>query len=145
VIAAAIASAVAAVLLWAGPPGSDTAAHVFQRQFLLQHGFGIWNNFWYAGRYTFVTYSLAYYPLAAVAGIRLLALISVAIAAYAFTTVAEHEWGDAARWASRAFAVVWAAAVLSGTFPSSPPPGLRSSPFVYCRRGAAAGRPWRSC
>jgi hypothetical protein len=115
--AAAIGCVVAAVLMWAGPPGSDTAAHVFQRQFLLDHGFGIWNNFWYAGRYTFVTYSLAYYPIAALVGIRPLALVSVAIAAYAFSTVAEHQWGRAARWPGRAFAVAWGAAVLSGAFP----------------------------
>ena len=66
---AAVASIVALVLLWAGPPGSDAAAHVYQRGLLLEHGFAIWNNFWYAGRYSFVTYSLGYYPLAALLGI----------------------------------------------------------------------------
>src|ERR1044072_4617977 len=71
-ISTALAASLAALLLWATPPGIDWAAHAYQRTFLLQHGFAIWNNFWYAGRYSFVTYSLLYYPLAAVLGIRVL-------------------------------------------------------------------------
>jgi hypothetical protein len=46
-------------------------AHVFQLHLYLQHGFALWTNYWYAGRYTFVGYSLVYYPLAALVGIRL--------------------------------------------------------------------------
>ena len=81
------------------------------------HGFGIWNNFWYAGRYSFVTYSLLYYPLAALFGIKLLAVASIATAALAFGVVASREWGPASRWSNRSFAVVWAGVVLSGAFP----------------------------
>ena len=73
-----VAAALAAFLLWATPPGVDWAAHAYQRTFLLEHGFAIWNNFWYAGRYSFVTYSLIYYPLAALLGIKVLALASIA-------------------------------------------------------------------
>src|ERR1051326_7636798 len=83
--AAAIAAALAAGLLWAAPPGVDWAAHSYQTTFLVQHGFAIWNNFWYAGRYSFVTYSVLYYPLAALVGIRVLAVASIATAALAFT------------------------------------------------------------
>ncbi len=72
-LSAALAGSLAALLLWTTPPGIDWAAHAYQRTFLLQHGFAIWNNFWYAGRYSFVTYSLLYYPLAALLGIRVLA------------------------------------------------------------------------
>src|SRR5690242_17983530 len=80
-VAAATAAAVASVLAWAGPPGSDLAAHTYQRGVFLEHGFVLWNNFWYAGRYSFVTYSLLYYPLAALLGIRLLAVATIATAA----------------------------------------------------------------
>src|ERR1041384_2760580 len=99
-ISAALAASLAALLLWATPPGIDWAAHAYQRTFLLQHGFAIWNNFWYAGRYSFVTYSLLYYPLAAVLGIRVLALASIAAAAFAFSTVVFHQWGAASRLSS---------------------------------------------
>ncbi|MFN2627310.1 MAG: hypothetical protein ABR569_01580 [Gaiellaceae bacterium] len=116
-ISAAAAATVAALLAWLGPPGTDLAAHAYQRTIFLQHGFSLWNNFWYAGRYSFVTYSLLYYPLAALLGIRLLAVATIATAAYAFAVVLGREWGPAARWSSRTFAVIWAGIVLSAAFP----------------------------
>ena len=117
VLSAAAAAAAASLLAWLGPPGSDLAAHAYQRAVFLQHGFSLWNNFWYAGRYSFVTYSLLYYPLAALLGIRLLAVATVAMAALAFAVVLGREWGPTARWSSRTFAVVWAGIVLSAAFP----------------------------
>ena len=117
VLSAAAAGAVAAMLAWLGPPGTDFAAHAYQRTLFLEHGFTLWNNFWYAGRYSFVTYSLLYYPLAALLGIRLLAVATVALAALAFAVVLWREWGATTRWSSRTFAVVWAGIVLSAAFP----------------------------
>jgi hypothetical protein len=114
---AAVAAVLAGVLIWLGPPGVDFAAHAYQRTFLLQHGFAIWNNFWYAGRYSFVTYSFIYYPLAAVLGIKLLAVVSIGVAALAFSLVVWREWGPSARFSSRAFAVLWPGVVLSAAFP----------------------------
>jgi hypothetical protein len=116
-LSAAGAAGLAAILLWLGPPGIDFAAHAYQRTLFLQHGFVLWNNFWYAGRYSFVTYSVLYYPLAALIGIRVLAVASVATAALAFTVVLGREWGRAARISSRSFAVIWAGVVLSAAFP----------------------------
>jgi hypothetical protein len=116
-LSAAAAASLAAVLAWFGPPGSDLAAHAYQRTLYLQHGFVLWNNFWYAGRYSFITYSLLYYPLAAELGIRLLAVATIALAALAFAVVLWHEWGPTTRWSSRTFAVVWAGIVLSAAFP----------------------------
>src|SRR3954463_11933661 len=110
---AGVAAAFAAVLVWAGPPGTDLAAHVYQRAVFLDHGFTLWNNFWYAGRYSFVTYSLIYYPLAAAFGIRLLAVATVAAATLAFAVILWREWGPTTRWSSRSFAVVLAGIVLS--------------------------------
>jgi hypothetical protein len=67
---AVLAGAIAAGLLWLGPPGSDTAAHVYQAWLFRHHGFVLWDNYWYSGRYTFATYSLLYYPVAVVVGIK---------------------------------------------------------------------------
>ena len=117
VASAFAAASLAALLAWYGPPGSDFAAHAYQRAVFLQHGFSLWNNFWYAGRYSFVTYSLLYYPLAGWFGIRLLAVATIATAALAFAVVLGREWGPTARWSSRTFAVVWAGLVLSAAFP----------------------------
>jgi hypothetical protein len=116
-VAAAAAASVAALLAWLAPPGTDFAAHAYQRALFLRHGFTLWDNYWYAGRYAFVGYSVLYYPLAAALGIRLLAVLSAAAAALAFARLVEAEWGDEARWASRAFALVWAGYVLTGAFP----------------------------
>ncbi len=115
--AAWAASSLAAILLWAAPPGIDLAGHVYQRVYYLQHGFSLWNNFWYAGRYSFVTYSILYYPLAGFLGIKVLALASIATAALAFAIVLWREWGPVARLSSRSFAVVWAGTALSAAFP----------------------------
>jgi hypothetical protein len=116
-VASGGAAILSAVLVWAGPPGSDFAAHVYQRTVFLQHGFAFWNNFWYAGRYSFITYSLIYYPLAAWLGIRLLAVATISAASLAFAVVVLRQWGVKARWSSRAFAVAWAATVLNAAFP----------------------------
>ena len=114
---AAAAASVAAALAWLGPPGTDFAAHAYQRTLFLEHGFTLWNNYWYAGRYSFVTYSVFYYPLAALLGIRLLAVATIALGALAFAVVLGREWGPSVRWSSRTFAVVWAGIVLSAAFP----------------------------
>jgi hypothetical protein len=111
------AAILSAVVVWVGPPGADFAAHVYQRALFLQHGFTLWNNFWYAGRYSFVTYSLIYYPLAALLGIRLLAVATISAASLAFTIVVMRQWGVKARWSSRTFAVAWAATALTAAFP----------------------------
>ena len=117
VLCAATAAVLASLLVWLGPPGADFAAHAYQRSAFLQHGYAFWNNFWYAGRYSFITYSLIYYPLAALLGIKLLAVATIATAALAFAVIVNREWGQTARWSARTFAVVWAGVVLSGAFP----------------------------
>ncbi|HLY86505.1 MAG TPA: hypothetical protein VKO84_08360 [Gaiellaceae bacterium] len=117
VLSAFAAGCVAALLVWLGPPGTDLAAHVYQRALYLEHGFTLWNNYWYAGRYSFITYSLIYYPLAAWVGIKLLAVATVMLSASAFAVVVWREWGPATRWSSRTFAVVWAGTVITAAFP----------------------------
>src|SRR2546429_8872701 len=116
-LSAAAAASIAAMLAWLGPPGSDLAAHAYQRTLFLQHGFELWNNFWYAGRYSFVTYSLIYYPLAALLGIKVLALASITSAAAAFSIVAFREWGPVARISTRSFAVLWVGIIGSAALP----------------------------
>ena len=114
---AALAGSLAAIAVWLGPPGTDLAAHVYQLDVFARHGFELWTNYWYAGRYTFVGYSLIYYPLAAFVGIKLLAVLSAAMATAAFTLLVRETWGEQTEWATRLFAVVTAASVLTAAFP----------------------------
>src|SRR5689334_20301528 len=117
VLCTGLATVAAALLVWLAPPGGDLAAHEYQRSLYLLHGFTLWDNFWYAGRYAFVNYSVLYYPLAALLGIDLLAVVSVAVAAGGFARLFEREWGRTARWAGRCFALVWPGVILAGEFP----------------------------
>ena len=87
-LAAGGAAALAALLVWLGPPGADRDEHAYPRTLFLNDGFALWNNFWYAGRYSFVTYSVLYYPLAALLGIKLLAVATVSTAALIPTVAA---------------------------------------------------------
>ncbi|MDX6664099.1 MAG: hypothetical protein QOG68_305 [Solirubrobacteraceae bacterium] len=113
----AMSSLGAALLVAFGPPGTDFAAHAYQEALFAAHGFSLWNNFWYSGRYSFVTYSTLYYPLAALIGIRALAVLCVGAAVAAFAAVARRRWGTAGRWSIRSFAVVMPAFVLTAAFP----------------------------
>ena len=137
-VAAAAAGSVAALLAWLAPPGTDFAAHAYERALFLRHGFVLWDNYWYAGRYSFVGYSVVYYPLAAVLGIRLLATLGAAVAAFAFAELLGARWGAAARWPSRAFALLWAGFVLTGAFPFA----LGVTFSLLALRALQAGRRW---
>jgi len=136
---AAAGAALAALLLWHGPPGTDLATHVYQRALFVRHGFTLWDDFWYAGRYSFVGYSVLYYPLSALLGIRVLAVATVGVAALAFAAVLAREWGPLARWSSRSFAVVWAGFVLSAAFPFA----LGVALALLALWALQAGRRWR--
>jgi hypothetical protein len=117
VVLAAVAGILAAAFAWLLPPGPDVAAHAYYTQVFAHHGFALWNNLWYSGSYSFVTYSLLYYPLAALIGLKLLAVLSAAAAVYALDILLRREFGPAARWPTVAFAVVWPCVLLSGAFP----------------------------
>ena len=138
-LAALSAALLAAALVWLGPPGADLAEHAYQRTLFLNDGFALWNNFWYAGRYSFVTYSVLYYPLAALLGIRLLAVATVSTAALAFAVVVSKQWGPTARWSSRTFAVVWCGIVFSAAFPFA----LGAALALLAIWALQARRPWR--
>ena len=107
----ALAGAIGGALLWLGPPGSDTAAHVYQRDLYRSEGFVTWDNYWYSGRHVFVTYSWLYYPLASAVGIRLLAVVSLAVATAAFALLVD--WKPAVL----TFAAVWGLYAISGAYP----------------------------
>jgi hypothetical protein len=140
-VSAAAAASLGATLVWLGPPAGDLAAHSYLRSLFLHHGFTLWDNLWYAGRFTFLSYSVLYYPLSAVLGIKLLAVTTVAGAAFAFAGVLERQWGGAGRASSRVFALVWAGVALVGIYPFAL--GAMFALFaiwtLQARRGAAFG------
>jgi hypothetical protein len=133
-----VAATAASLLVWLAPLGGDLAAHEYQRSLFLLHGFTLWDNFWYAGRYGFVSYSVLYYPLAALLGIGLLSVLTVALSAAAFALLLEREWGRSARWAGRSFALVWPGAILAGQLPFA----LGTAFALLCLLALQSGRRW---
>ncbi|HEX6952464.1 MAG TPA: hypothetical protein VF124_06700 [Gaiellaceae bacterium] len=130
-----LAALVGSLLVWLAPAGGDLAAHEYQRSLFMVHGFTLWDNYWYAGRYAFVGYSVLYYPLAALLGIQLLGVLTVTLAAAAFALILDGEWGRAARWSSRAFAVVWPGVILAGEFPFALGAALALLSLLALQRG----------
>jgi hypothetical protein len=106
---AAVAGAIGAAILWFGPPGADTAAHVYQLHLFRTQGFVTWDNYWYSGRYVFVTYSWLYYPLASIVGIKLLAALSLAVAVVLLARIPDFAWDTfflVAKWSLLGYIVI---------------------------------------
>ncbi len=114
--AAAIALAVGVALLLFGPPPGDLPAHLYRTE-LVEDGVLVRDTFWYAGHYPLLGYSLLYYFPAALVGNDAFALASVVVSAALFASLAWREWGEAARWPARAFAVVACGPLFTGTYP----------------------------
>jgi hypothetical protein len=114
-----IALVLAAVLslAMAGLPGVDSAAHLYQTGAFQHFGWRIWNNYWYAGRYELINYSVLFYPVAATVGAFALALASVVSSAALFAWLVVGQWGRPARWSARIFAATWPFVLLAGQYP----------------------------
>jgi hypothetical protein len=102
--------------LW-GPPAGDAAAHLYQTQVWEQHGWRLWDNLWYSGRYSQVNYSLLFYPLAAALGTATVVAVSAAGAALAFALVVRRQWPAHAQVPVAAFAVLVTLGAAAGTYP----------------------------
>ncbi len=108
----ALATAVAVVL--AAPPAGDLPAHLY-RTLLAREGVQLWDNLWYGGQYP-LSYSLLYYLPASIVGNTPIVLVAVVLSAALFASVLVREWGEAGRWPARAFGVLSAGPLLTGTY-----------------------------
>ena len=111
-----MAAAAACLVVLVVPRGGDLAAHLY-RTGLVRHGILIWDNLWFGGQYPLTSYSLLYYPLAALAGNAALGIGGVVLGAVLFSSVAEREWQAAARWPARAYAVLLSGQAFTGAYP----------------------------
>lgn len=115
VIGALVTAVVAALLLTFGPAPGDAPAHLY-RTWLVHQGALLWDNLWFAGHYPLASYSFLYYLVAAVVGNLPLVFVSAVVSPALFASIAYREWGDAARWPSRVFAVLAAAPLFTGLY-----------------------------
>jgi hypothetical protein len=102
--------------VYAPTRGGDLAAHLWRTN-LVQHGFVVWDNLWFAGQYPLASYSLLYYLCAAVVGNAVLGVVGVVVAAVIFSSVLRGEWQAAGRWPARAFAVLLAGQAFTAAYP----------------------------
>jgi hypothetical protein len=117
-LAAALAVASVELLRVLVPVGVDTAGQLYQTVHWLHGGFQFWDNYWYDGRYSFVDYSLLYYPLAGFVGQLPAVLATLAASGYLFARLVAGRFGVSSPWPVRAFAVSAAIGVwISGEYP----------------------------
>ena len=62
-----IAAGAALLIISFGPPPGDASAHLY-RTWLVEHNQLLWDNLWFTGNYSTLTYSPLYYFLAAALG-----------------------------------------------------------------------------
>jgi hypothetical protein len=113
--AALLTAAAAALVLAFGPSPADAAAHLY-RTFLVRHHVLVWDNLWFGGHYPLASYSLLYYFPAAVVGNLPLVVAATILSTIIFASIADREWGQAAVWPSRIFAVFAAAPLFTGAY-----------------------------
>ena len=118
-LACAGLSASVTLLLWLfTSPGIDAPSHLFQTWLFSHGGFDIYNNYWYAGRYEFVNYSMLYYAVAAQVGQLGVLFPASALLGGCFALVCSREWASAARGPSITFAVTAPFIMMvGGTYP----------------------------
>ena len=88
-----------------------------------------------------MTYSVLYYPLAAMFGIAVVAVAVQAIAVWAFAHLVGDEFGPQGRWSARTFALVWPVFVLTAAFPSA----LGMALALVALRSLQRGRTAHAC
>jgi len=114
-LGAGLTAIVAVSLLIWGPAPGDAPVHLY-RTLLVREGAFVWDNFWYSGNYPLASYSLLYYLPAAVFGNLPIVVIAAVVSTMLFGSISLRQWGDTARWPTRAFGVLAAAPVFTGLF-----------------------------
>jgi hypothetical protein len=136
-LAALLGALSAALVITLAPPGGDSAAHLY-RTLLVNEGVHLWDNLWFGGHYPLASYSALYYFLAGPIGNVPLVIAGVVVAAALFASLALDEWGDEARWPARAFAVLVAGPLYTGTYSYA----LGLAAVLASLRLLQLGRPW---
>jgi hypothetical protein len=112
---ALLAAVISIPLAVFGPAGGDMPAHLY-RTMLVENGVLVWDNLWYGGHYPLASYSLLYYLPATVVGNVPLVVGAAIVSAALFASICEREWGPRTHWPARAFAVLAAGPVFTGTY-----------------------------
>ncbi len=125
---------VSTLIVGAVPAGGDAAAHLY-RTLLVHGGTFIWDNLWFSGHYPLASYSFLYYLLANAVGNLPLSVAAVIATAVLFAVLVVGEWGRAARWPARIFAVLCGGQLFTGAFDYTVGFAMLLATLVLIQRG----------
>lgn len=108
-----VAGVLAAAYVIVSPPSEDLAAHLLRAKLFSTEGFGIWNNWWYAG-HNVPGYSVLFPPVAALLSPQLTAAIAATATAALFDALVRRRFGDEAWLGSLWFAAATATSLYTG-------------------------------
>ena len=106
-----------AFLLTFGPAAVDQAAHFHLQSIFNTRGFDLWDNSWYLGRYSFVNYSFAFYALAYLLGLKVVAVVSTASSVAMISLLADRYFPGSFPGYRRLSLLVVPLMVLTGAWP----------------------------
>ncbi len=115
-IAPVLAAALALVAVLTGAQGVDLAAATYRVELFARSGLTLWDSQWYGGHWTF-DYSVLFAPIGWLAGIPVMEVACVVVAAWAFDRLAVARFGRAGRAAAIVFAVGTVVHVVIGQEP----------------------------
>ncbi len=132
-----VAAALAAVYVIVSPPSLDLAAHLLRAKLFASEGFGVWNNWWYAG-HDVPGYSVLFPPVAAATSPQSAAALAATGTAALFEALAHRRFGRDA-WLG---ALVFGAATASNLFTGRLPFAFGALPAMGAVLALDRGRTW---
>ena len=135
----AVAGVLAIVYVIVSPPSFDLAAHLLRAQLFRAEGFGLWNNWWYAGHHT-LGYSVLFPPISALLSPQLAAGIAATGTAALFTILVREHFGPDA-WLG---AVWFGAATATNLYTGRLAFAFGLLPAVATMLALQRRRPWRA-
>jgi hypothetical protein len=135
-----LAAILAAVYVVVSPPSLDLAAHMLRAKLFSAEGFGIWNNWWYAG-HPVVLYSVLFPAVAAALTPQLAAALAAPVSAALFEPLARHHFGPDAWLGALWFGAATAVSLYTGrlTFAFGMLPAVATALALERDRPWAAG------
>src|SRR6201996_4900123 len=107
------AAVIAAAYVIVAPRSEDLAAHLLRAKLFATQGFGIWNNWWYAG-HNIPGYSVLFPPIADLLTPQLAAAIAATVTAALFEALAHRRFGEDAWLGASWFAVATSTSLFTG-------------------------------
>ncbi len=104
-------------MIYLGPPGVDRPAHLFQLSLFAKHGLILWDNYWYLGGYSFIGYSLTFYPLAYLFSIYPVVIASILVGLWVTFRILRKLLPKSFLIPWLVITITWPLELLSGAYP----------------------------